>query len=590
MHATGDWRREGTTCKHLRAVGRIGRTTGAALLALAALASALLGAGGTGAPAAAAEGSGWTVPRVRFEPLSGHLSVDAVGDYRGAIEVGRSGVGVAVVNDVAVEDYVRGIAEVPTRWPLEAQKAQAIAARTYALWQQRTPSPGAFRAAGADICATQACQVYRGLAGERRDQTGLWARAVEETAGQVLLYQDRLIRAMYGSSNGGRSHAGGAPYLPAVEDPDDLAVSPWARWRSVLPLGHVAAAAGVPGHPVDARTRDGLVVITTQDDDGAQHEHGFGLIPFRSAVNRALPPNPGLPVAVLSYRYSVHTEEGGTVVVTGEGYGHNIGMSQYGAMGKARRGMAAPDILASYYGGLRPVALPPERLPASISVAVALDRPAATISGTGAFRVLADDGVVLAHVAHGRWEVRPVPGGVQVRPPADQAGVPEVAVLGLHPAVPRPGEPLHLLVRTGAPALVAVTGPDGAVVHHGLLGAGDHHFELAGALRRPGTELSVLADAGAGRVRHAAVAVPAEDVQVAAAAAVGAGHEARPAPPVPPPAAFEPTAPAPFGRTAPAAVAAVLLAGAVAGLAIAAGPQAAPALARRLRRPTATLP
>src|SRR5262249_8341371 len=144
--------------------------------------------------------AGWVVDRVRIEPVdpSGEIDV-AGGSYLGAIEIGRpapatipafplqptqaatKGRGrattttttkpttttvakgstagpLSVVNDVSLEDYVSGISEVPSSWPEEALKAQAIAARTYALNQLST---------GRTLCDTDACQVYTGLAKQR---------------------------------------------------------------------------------------------------------------------------------------------------------------------------------------------------------------------------------------------------------------------------------------------------------------------------------------------------------------------------------------------------------------------------------------
>ena len=142
---------------------------------------------------------GWIVDRVRVESLApgGHLGVAGVGDYRGALEVLRSGSGLGVINDVGFEDYVRGIAEVPNGWPMEALKAQAIAARTYALHEMKSRQSPAATALGADICPTQSCQVYVGLEKERSEGGGRWVSAVEATRGQVLLRRGRPIRAMY---------------------------------------------------------------------------------------------------------------------------------------------------------------------------------------------------------------------------------------------------------------------------------------------------------------------------------------------------------------------------------------------------------
>jgi hypothetical protein len=142
---------------------------------------------------------------VRFEPLGAAgtgLTVAGTGTFRGAIEVRRHGRGLAVVNHLALEEYVRGIDEVPPSWPVAALQAQAIAARTYAA-HKVLAGEARWRQVGADICATPTCQVYRGLDAERRAQGHGWLPAVEATAGRALLEGGRPIMASYSSTANG---------------------------------------------------------------------------------------------------------------------------------------------------------------------------------------------------------------------------------------------------------------------------------------------------------------------------------------------------------------------------------------------------
>ncbi len=142
---------------------------------------------------------------VRFEPLTasaGGLTVAGSGSYRGSIEVRPHGRGLAVVNELALEEYVRGIDEVPPSWPAAALQAQAIAARTYAAHKAIT-GDARWRAVGADICATPTCQVYRGLDAERKAKGHGWLPAVEATAGRALLEGGQPIMASYSSTANG---------------------------------------------------------------------------------------------------------------------------------------------------------------------------------------------------------------------------------------------------------------------------------------------------------------------------------------------------------------------------------------------------
>src|SRR5438128_7181274 len=110
------------------------RASAALLLGFTLLATSSLPAvasGGRGQTAAPAP-SGWVVDRARFEPVPepGHdpvpLSVEGLGSYRGAIQIAPSGAGVAVINQLGLDEYLRGLSEVPATWPPEALQAQAI--------------------------------------------------------------------------------------------------------------------------------------------------------------------------------------------------------------------------------------------------------------------------------------------------------------------------------------------------------------------------------------------------------------------------------------------------------------------------------
>lgn len=448
---------------------------------------------------------GWVVERVRFEALDAvhPLAVEGVGDYEGALDVVRAPAGVAVVNEVGLEDYVRGISEVPPAWPLEAQKAQAIAARTYVLHEMGRTAPTAHRGVGAHICASQDCQVYVGLAKQRQEGSGTWLGAVEATSGQVLLYKGAPIRAMYSSSNGGRTVAGGQPYLRAVDDPDD-AKSPLHRWIATVPLATLTSVLGLPGPATGARRAGDTVVVTWAAADGPTAEHSLPATEFRDRLNASVPAPPGFPLALPSIRFTTATDEpAGTVVVDGRGWGHGIGMSQWGALGKATRGRTAADILAAYYGGLRPQRLPPEKLPASVRVAVDLGRgEARVVAPGGRFRVLDTRGQPLAHVATGVWRVLPAGRGVRVVPPGEQAG-PVQLEAQTEPGEAMPGAPLTLRLRLSAPALArwTVTPPGRPPLEMEpiVLDAGESAHPLPPPAAAGDYVVAVEADAGAGR-------------------------------------------------------------------------------------------
>jgi len=475
---------------------------------------ALLGAPSTSAAAsssaiAAAPVDPFVVDRPRFEPTDGSpLGVAGFGEFRGVIELTRSGAGISVVNHVSLDDYLRGISEVPVSWPLEAQKAQAIAARTYALYELGRKVNASYKAAGADICATDACQVYAGLTKERRAGSEAWSAAVDQTSGQVLIYNGAPIAAKYSSSNGGQTVSGGQPYLRATDDPDDR-YSPLNRWRANYPLADVSRVVGFAPETTSIRRGGDEIIASTTDADGTTTEQRMAAADFRSRINNGFSTPAGLPLPVPSVRFDAGVADG-VVFIDGRGWGHGIGLSQYGALGKSLRGLKAPDILAAYYAGLRPVAVPNDRFPQRVRVALALGRSDATVTNaTGSFRIVDADGRVIAHRAKGAWSARPAPDGrVRLVPPGDQAVPPTASLASTEPAIPRPGSPFTARLSLDGPSAITrltLVRPDGTATELDgpkLRTPGPVAVRLsAAATPAPGPyRIDVERDAGGGRV------------------------------------------------------------------------------------------
>lgn len=145
-------------------------------------------------------------------------------DYHGYLRVQPYGSGVAAVNVVRLQQYLYGVvgAEVPDGWTRAAYRAQAVAARSYALLLRQIA-----RHTGApwDICDTT-CQSYGGVAWESASQNA----AVDATAGQYLSYHGDPVLAMFSSADGGYTVAGSHPYLVARPDPYDGIVTGAANW------------------------------------------------------------------------------------------------------------------------------------------------------------------------------------------------------------------------------------------------------------------------------------------------------------------------------------------------------------------------
>ncbi len=336
----------------------------------------------------------------------------------GRVEVGKASDGTLfVINELPFETYLEGIAEVPRDWPAAALDAQVVAARTYALSRlERGDSTG--DVLGYDLCATDACQVYRGLGVSHGAWGSRWRDAVARTAGTALLHDGHPAETFYFSTSNGRTYdneevfEGGTPlpYLRGVGESDDGA-SPVSRWTARLPLADVArflAASGDwPGGDMAAVSQEGENLVIR----GGGRRVTMSKVSFRIAINDrsvCLDPasypgedleqedHPGLPQTIPSKWFDARTD-GRDLVVDGRGWGHGTGMVQWGAYGKARRGVNAGEILAHYYGGLTPrdANVPPTiRVGVATgltSVTVAADAPSARgkrLRGSGPWRIV----------------------------------------------------------------------------------------------------------------------------------------------------------------------------------------------------------
>jgi SpoIID/LytB domain protein len=311
--------------------------------------------------------------------------------FQGTIEVGKDSDGsLFVIGALPLEDYLKGIAEVPRTWPMEALKAQVVAARTYAFSRLGSPDATGARL-GYQLCATDACQVYRGMGIGYGPYGDRWRKAVSQTAGQILEYDGRPADTLYFStSNGhtvGNQEVFGSdplPYLRPVPELDDGA-SPLSHWHMSMPWSDVSrflkAGGYWSGKEIGSiKLRDGNVVVT-----GGGSTATFSVTDFRSHLDfwaPCLDPSryPGsLPQTIPSRWFSL-SNANHTMALDGRGWGHGVGMVQWGAEGKAARGMTYDQILGYYYGGLKPVRAAE---PDEIRVGIAVGLSSVRIEGTG---------------------------------------------------------------------------------------------------------------------------------------------------------------------------------------------------------------
>lgn len=310
--------------------------------------------------------------------------------YPGTLSVTRSADGtLSLTVTLPFERYLDGIAEVPASWPMAALEAQAVAARSYALattgW---SGSQG--QTLATPICATTSCQVYAGIPVPPQPDVRRWYRAVRTTLGEVLLYRGRPAQTLYFSTSNGHTYGndqvfGGAPlpYLRPVVERDDGA-SPTSHWQVHLPFADLARFLHAAGDWPAGRAISGVRLAgTTITVSGDGATRSMDLDSFGDAVNTWAPclepgryPPAPLPVTIPSHWLTVSSGPD-AALLTGRGWGHGVGMVQWGAYGKSLLGYSASAILAYYYGGLRPQTYPE---PGLIHVRVA--------SGLNSLRIL----------------------------------------------------------------------------------------------------------------------------------------------------------------------------------------------------------
>lgn len=256
-----------------------------------------------------------------------------------------------VVDEMGLEEYLFGVLprEMGPAWPLEALKAQAVVARTFAL-----NNLGKFLSEGYDLSGDAFSQVYSGLEvdSERvRD-------AVRQTRGEVLHYRGRLLAAYFHSTCGGRT-ADPAAVWGGGESPKPLRglserhcrISPHYRWTAFFPAADILRALAANGLP--ARSLQG---IRPGDREGGRLRELLLKLDGRWTPVRTHDLRLWLgPQALKSARISGISRLRGGFEFSGSGYGHGVGLCQWGARAMALEGRDYRQILAHYFPGARVV-------------------------------------------------------------------------------------------------------------------------------------------------------------------------------------------------------------------------------------------
>jgi stage II sporulation protein D len=287
--------------------------------------------------------------------------------YRGSLEFRVTPGGLTVINTLPLEEYLFGVVpnEMYAQWPIEALKAQAVVARSYVLAQM-----GSYNQQGFDVLATQASQVYRGADSENPLST----QAVCSTKGEILTYGGRPVDAVFHSSSGGFTENSEEvwknflPYLRSKPDPYDnnekhynwsvsytqeqlkQQLAGKKQWRQgdkyIEPVNFEEITDLVELERASSGSRvKRLALCGIGPDEQELKVEIYNADAVRTIFS--------LKSAFFTLEKTFNAEQKLEMATfRGNGWGHGVGMSQYGALGMARQGFNYRAILLYYYTGV----------------------------------------------------------------------------------------------------------------------------------------------------------------------------------------------------------------------------------------------
>jgi len=270
--------------------------------------------------------------------------------YSGLINIKNLKNEILVINILGIEKYLTSVvgAEMPHKWPLEALKAQAIASRTYALKKTGNDLY--------DIDSTQKDQVYNGL----ESKTYRTNKAVNHTRSLVITHKNKLINALFHSSSAGMTEnsedvwSNKYPYLISVKDFDHK--NPQISWKKIFSNNELQILFPKIGGIKEIEI---LEITKTGRVKNIKLIGNYGSLEF-SGVN--LRKKMGLKSTLFRFKFITDNtfkeknkikKLNNSLIITGMGAGHGVGMSQWGAKNLAMRGYQAKDILKYYYKGIQ---------------------------------------------------------------------------------------------------------------------------------------------------------------------------------------------------------------------------------------------
>jgi stage II sporulation protein D len=292
----------------------------------------------------------WQGNAIRIQPDDPN-GVVWIGDrwYRGSVAIVPTGKGLTVINYVDLEHYLFSVlgSEMSGSWPQEALKAQAVAARSYALYEREGSRSQLF-----DLGNTAGWQVYGGV----QTESGGTQAAVGATAGQVLISNSRIINAVFHSSAGGCTDKSeeiwvqALPYLRGTKDQFDEGspVNVWSKPVSASQLGSFGVGNVQSITPTKKTSNCGRIKeVEIVGDRGRRVRVSGDTFRDRLGLKSTYLTQISPQVVASSKGNTKSTSTG--FVINGRGFGHGLGMSQWGAYNMARQNLNYRQILGHYY-------------------------------------------------------------------------------------------------------------------------------------------------------------------------------------------------------------------------------------------------
>jgi stage II sporulation protein D len=275
--------------------------------------------------------------------------------YRGNLEIEfKSRTGLQIINSVGLEDYVTSVigSEMNFR-EMDALKSQAVVSRTYSLWSIHKSAWPGFH-----LKDHEQNQVYKGELISRPD----YAEAAKATAGEILMWSNKLILSAYSSTCGGITgdntevwDGTDLPYLNPVNDRQMCSLSPHYKWENVLSkedfFNFIKARYAFTPVDFEIQTHPSGRVKTISFYDRFNKDLTFGGNEFRLIINRHFE-----SMTLKSTLFTLNQTDA-DIHFSGNGLGHGVGMCQWGAKGFANAGWNYSDILSFYFSGTKIVDL-----------------------------------------------------------------------------------------------------------------------------------------------------------------------------------------------------------------------------------------